>query len=164
MRHSRWMSAAILVCTLAGTAAAQEEKVTLDKLPRAVSGAVKKRFPTAEMASASKETEDGKTVFEVTIKDKGHNIDVSVTPEGMITGFEKAIDAKDLPKPVTAALREKYPGATYELYEEVYHVKDGKESLDYYEMLLTAKDKKKWEVCVSADGKITKEEDKTKKD
>jgi hypothetical protein len=31
-------------------------------------------------------------------------------------------------------------------------------------MLLTAKDKKKWVVCVNADGKITKEEDKSKKD
>src|ERR1700676_2820543 len=65
MRQIRWMSAAVVVCALVGTAGAQEEKAPLDKLPKAVSGAVKKRFPKAEMASASKETEDGKTVFDV---------------------------------------------------------------------------------------------------
>jgi hypothetical protein len=162
MRQFRWLSTLVIVCGLVGTAGAQEEKVPLDKLPKPVSGAVKKRFPTAEPLKASKETEDGKTVFEVTIKDKGHNIDVTVTPEGKITGFEKTIDGKDVPKAAADALKAKYPGATYELYEEVYHVKDGKESLNYYETVLVAKDKKKWEVCVTADGKITKEEDVSK--
>ena len=47
---------------------ADEEKVPLDKLPKAVVEAVKEKFPKAELVSASKEDENGKTVFEVSIK------------------------------------------------------------------------------------------------
>jgi hypothetical protein len=152
MRLLTWTSAVIVTLALVGAGRAQEEKVALDKLPKVVADAVKKRFPAAEMKNASKETEDGKTVFEVAIKDKGHNVDVTLTPEGGITGFERTIDAKDLPTKVAAFLKEKYAGAKYEVCEEVYHVKSGKESMDYYEVLLTAADKTKWEVTVKADG------------
>jgi uncharacterized membrane protein YkoI len=165
MRHFRWMSAAVVVCALVGTTPADEEKVPLDKLPKAVSAAVKKRFPSAEMTGANRETEDGKTVFEVAIKDKGQKIDVSLTQEGKITDIEKTIAETDLPAKAAAALKEKYAGAKYEIVEAIIHVKDGKESLDYYEVLLVAADKKKWEVTVTADGKFPKPaEDKSKKD
>src|SRR5205085_11412445 len=43
----------------------EEEKVPLDKLPKAVTEAVKKKFPRAELVSAEKEKQDGKTVYEV---------------------------------------------------------------------------------------------------
>ena len=59
-----------MVCVMVAVAAnvamlsgvwADEEKIPLDKLPKAVVEAVKKRFPKAEMKEASKEIEDGKT-------------------------------------------------------------------------------------------------------
>jgi uncharacterized membrane protein YkoI len=162
MRHFRGMLAVVVMCALVGTVRTDEEKVPLDKLPRAVSAAVKKRFPAAEVVSASKETEDGKTVFEVAIKDKGQKMDVSLTPEGAITEIEKTIAETDLPKAAAAALKNKYAGATYKTIEAIIHVKDGKETLDYYEVLLTTADKKKWEVCVTAAGEIKKTEDKSK--
>ena len=43
---------------------------------------------------------------------------------------------------------------------EFIKVKDGKETLAYYEVLLVTADKKTLEVVVTADGKITKTEDK----
>src|SRR5262245_36721406 len=58
-------------------AVAEEEKVALKDVPKAVTDSVKKRFPDAELLSAEKETEDGKTVYELTIKDKKHKIDVT---------------------------------------------------------------------------------------
>jgi uncharacterized membrane protein YkoI len=69
---------------LAG-ARADEEKIGLDKLPKAVLEAVKKRFPNAEMIEAAKETDAGKTEYEVTIKDGGSKTDVILTPGGSIT-------------------------------------------------------------------------------
>jgi hypothetical protein len=42
---------------------ADEEKVPLDKLPKAVVEAMKKRFPKAEIIEAAKEMEDGKTEY-----------------------------------------------------------------------------------------------------
>ena len=154
---------AVGLLALATVGRADEEKVPLDKLPKAIVKAVKDRFPDAKMVSASTEKEDGKTVYEVAITEKGKKIDVSLTPEGVITGFEKEIAFKDLPKAVAKALEGKYPKATYKIVEEVFKVKDKKEKLEYYEALLTV-GKKTVEVEVSLEGKIIKETEKKAED
>lgn len=146
--------AAFAILLAASASLADEEKVPLDKLPKAVSAAVKKRFPKAEFVEAAKETEKDKTEYEVTLKEGGKKIDVMLTPDGTITVIEKEIAATDLPKAVAEALEMKYPKATYKIVEEVIKVKDGKETLAYYEALLVAADKKTYEVEVEADGKI----------
>jgi hypothetical protein len=152
--------AAVAVLVLAAPVRADEEKVPLDKVPKAVLEAAKKRFPKAEVVGASKETENKKTVYEIEMKADGKTIDVTVTEEGVITTIEQQIDAKDLPKAVTEALDKKYPKATYKIIEAVYSVKDGKEKLDYYEVLLVTAEKKEFEVEILADGKIKNEEEK----
>lgn len=141
---------------------ADEEAVPLDKVPKAVLDATKTRFPDAELVAAEKETEDNVTIFEMAIKNKGQNIDVSLTPEGKILEIEKQIAAKDLPKAVSAALAAKYPEATYKVIEEVIMVKDGKEKLEYYEAHLVTAQKKRIEVRVGSEGKILGEEDQSK--
>ena len=153
------ISAAVLGLA-AGGARADEEKVALDKLPEPVVAAVKKRFPHGEMTGASKETEDGKTVYEVSVKDGGTKLDVTVSADGKIAGIEKGIAAKDLPQAVTEALAKKYPHATHKTVEEVIKVADGKETTEYYEVLLVTADKKTVEVEVKADGTIKKTEEK----
>ncbi len=163
----RAFTCAVLAAGFVGlglVALADEEKVPLDKLPPAVVAAVKKRFPKAEMKEASKETENGKTVFEVTVQDGKHKTDVSLTEGGEITTIEKGIESKDLPKPVADALEGKYPKATHKTVEEVIKVKDGKEALEYYEVLLVTADKKTFEVEVTPDGKIKNVEEKKGKD
>jgi uncharacterized membrane protein YkoI len=155
-------ASALVGFMLAAFAQADEEKVPLDKLPKAVVDAVKARFPGAELVSAEKETEKGKTVYEVVIKAKGQKIEVTTTPEGELVEIEKQIAAKDLPPAVTKALEGKYPKAKYEIIEEVIKVEKKSEKLAYYEVLLTTADKKKFEVSVAPDGKIVKEESKDK--
>lgn|GEM_PF-665301 len=163
MRTMLRMAAAVVVVVLVVAGGrADEEKVLLDKLPKAVAEGVKKRFPKLEMKEATKEvTVDKKTVYEVTLTEDKKNIDVTLTPEGVIVMIEKEIDRKDLPKAVAAAIDAKYPDATYKICEEIIPVKDGKETLESYEVLLETKDKKLVEVVLSTDGKITKTEDKT---
>lgn len=140
---------------------ADEEKVPVNQLPKAVVDAVKKRFPALEVNSASKElTDDKKTVYEVTLKDGKKNIDVTLTPAGVIVVIEKEIDHKHLPKVVADAVAAKYPDAVYKLCEEIIPVKDGRETLESYEVLLETKDRKKIEVVVSPAGKISKTEEK----
>lgn len=151
----------LFLCGNAGFAM-DEENVPLDKLPAAIKAAVKARFPDAELVSASKEAVEGKTVFEVSIKNKGQKGDVTFTSDGAITEIELTIERKDVPKPVVATLDAKYPKATLAILEQVFKVKDGKENLEYYEFLLTTADKKKLEVCIAPDGKFVKEEDKSK--
>ena len=165
MRTLMWcltVAAVVGFIGASGGVRADEEKVPLDKLPRAVVDGVKKRFPDAELTGAEKEDENGKTVYEVAIKDKGQKSEVTLTPEGTLVEIEKRIEAKDLPKAVSEALDQKYPKATFKTIEEVIKVRDGKEKLEYYELVLVTAEKKKLEVTITPDGKINHEEDKSK--
>jgi Putative beta-lactamase-inhibitor-like, PepSY-like len=159
MRHLAL--AAVAAFALAGLARA--EKVPLDKVPKPVLDAAKKRFPKAEAMAASKGTADGKTVYEITLKQDGKNIDVSLTPEGTITLIEQELAFKDLPKAVAETFEKKYPKATYKIIEAVTTVKDGKETLEYYEAVLVTADKKTFEAEVLPDGKFKGESEKTPK-
>jgi len=147
----------VLMVTALGASAddEKEEKVPLDKVPKAVLDAVKAKFPKAKLVSAEKEKEDGKLVYEINIKDDGKTVEVTVTPEGKIVSVEKTIKEKDLPEAVTEAFKKKYPGATVKLVEEV--VKGQKV---YYELQIVTKDKKKLEVEFDPKGKFLKEEKK----
>jgi hypothetical protein len=153
-----------VIVVLAAVSRAGEENVPLDKVPKAVLVAVKARFPKAKPVSAGKETEDGKTVYEVAIKDGDQPVDVTLTPDGTVVEIEKRIAAADLPRAVAKALEDKYPKAAYKVVEEVIKVKDGKEKLEYYEVLLVTAGKKKLEVAVTPAGELVKEEAKGGKD
>ena len=164
MRVLLSMALGLLVISLCGNGAsearADEEKIALDKLPKAVLETVKARFPKAELIEAAKETEGDKVEFEVTLKVGETKYDVMLSPDGKITLIEKVIAAKDLPKVVVAALEEKYPKAVYKIYEEMTKIADGKEFIAYYEVLIETADKKTLEVEVSPEGKILKTEEK----
>jgi len=156
------LATGLVASVLTRGAWAGEEAIPLDKLPKAVVAAVKHRFPKAKMTEAAKETDGKKVEFEVTLMDGATKLDVMLTPDGKITLIEKVIDAKTLPKAVTAALGEKFPKATFKTVEEVITVTDGKETLDFYEVLLTDANAKAWEVKITPAGKITETEDKSK--
>jgi uncharacterized membrane protein YkoI len=132
-----------------------EEKVPLDKLPKPVVAAVKKKFPKARLVSASKEVENKKTLFEVQIKDGAQTVEVTVTPEGKIVEIEKEITAKALPAAVTKALNAKYPKATFKKVEEI--TEGGKL---FYEVLLVTAGKQTIEVKMDSTGKVIEEEKK----
>jgi hypothetical protein len=163
MRLAICLTFALAAVGAAAALAGDEEKVPLDQLPKAVLEAVKKRFPKAELVAASKEVENGKTEFEVSIKDNGKKADVTLTPDGKLLGIEKEIAVADLPKAVTEALAAKYPKADLKSAEELIEVKDGKETLGAYEVVLVTADKKTVEAVVSPKGQITKTETKDEK-
>jgi uncharacterized membrane protein YkoI len=137
----------------------KEEKVPLDKVPKAVLDAVKAKFKGAEIVSAQTEKENGKLAYEINIKAKGNKIDVTVTPEGKIISIEKTIAEKDLPQQVSRALRRKYPQATIKTVEEIQH---GEKTS--YEVLLVTRDKKTIEIVFDPQGKILEEAKKDKKE
>ncbi len=159
MRRIRgWLALCIVVGVATGVAARaddKEEKVPLDKVPKAVLKAVKAKFKDAELIGAQTEKDNGKLVYEINLKDKGTSIDVTLSPDGKIISIEKTITAKDLPRPVTEAINSKYPKSEYKIVEEV--TEGGKTN---YEVLLVTADKKKIEIVLDRDGKIVKEEKK----
>src|SRR5262249_17356136 len=149
-----WFAVAV-VLGLAGVGAARadEEKVPLEKVPKAVMDAVKARFEGAKLLGATTEKEDGKTVYEVSLTYKGHHHDGTLQTDGKILSIERTIPAKDLPNAAAEALAAKSPKATYKIVEELLKG-DGK--LHAYEALLVTADKKKLEVVLDPDGKVLK--------
>lgn len=142
-------------------ARADEEKVPLDKVPKAVMDAVKAKFPGAQIQNAATEKEEGKTVYELSLMYQKHHYDVTLTAEGKITDVEKQIDAKNLPKAVAQALETKYPKATYRRVEEL---SKGDDKVTAYEVLLVTTGKKTFEVELDPKGKIIKESEQKAKE
>ena len=100
--------------------------------------------------------------YEVTVKEAGKLIDITVEANGNIEGLEKEIALKDLPKAVTEALKKKYPKAVYKSAEAVYEIEDGKEELEFYEVQLKTADNQEIEANIKADGKIITKTDEKK--
>jgi hypothetical protein len=66
------------------------EPIAVNKLPEVITKAVMERFPDAELLSAETDTEEGKKLYEVTIRAEGKVKDVELTPEGKIVAVEDA--------------------------------------------------------------------------
>jgi hypothetical protein len=127
--------AAIAVLTaLITTARAEQEKIPLGKVPKAVLDAVKVKFPKGELTGAEKETDGEKVTFEVKLLDNKRKFEVIANPDGKILAVEKVLEPSELPKPVTEALDAKYPKAKIKKAEEV----TADEKITYEVVLITA--------------------------
>ena len=82
------VAASIATLFLLQTALAREEKVSLKSVPLAVMDTVKARFGDAHVKGAAKETEEGKPVYEITLDQRGRDVDVTLTPEGTMLLIE----------------------------------------------------------------------------
>ena len=134
---------------------ADDEKVPLSDVPKAVLDAVKAKFPKTEIKQAIKEVEDGKTSYEIETKEAGRAIDLTLKPDGTILSVEKEVAVADLPKAVTAAIEAKYPRATIGKAELLLEYEDGKEESEY-EVAVTTADKQEVEITLTPEGKIVK--------
>lgn len=121
-----------------------DEKLALDKLPKAVVDAIKAKFSAAELVEAEKEMDDGRPVYEVDLKIQGQKLSVKLAENGGILEVEKEVAAKDLPKAVSDAINAKFQGAKITEAEEVTEVK--------YEVKITTADGKTREVVYDASG------------
>jgi hypothetical protein len=148
---------AVVVMVTASGIVRADDNVPVEKLPKAVVDTLKKRFPKGELTKASKSGEGDKTKFEVSVKEGTLKADVDLTAAGVITGMEKQIAEADLPKVIAAAVKAKQPKGTVKTCEEVIAVKDGKEVLEYYEVVVETPDKKTVELEIEKDGKVRKE-------
>jgi uncharacterized membrane protein YkoI len=130
--------------------AAADEDIKPSELPSVVTEALKAKFSKAEIKSAEKGEEDGKPIFEVTIKNDKHDIDVTLSTKGEILSFEKKLKMNDLPKAMKRSLNAKYPRATVQVIEEVWE----HDKLTGYEGIIITPDKKKVEVNFDPKGKL----------
>jgi uncharacterized membrane protein YkoI len=140
-------------------ARAQESSIPVDQVPKAVTDSAKAKFPGATVREAAKETEDGKTVYELSLTHENHKMDVTFEANGTLVLVETEVPEAELPAAVVKAAREKYPHAKIDLAESVKKGPAVKKEVDYYELHLTTADKKKVEVEVDGAGKVLNTEE-----
>jgi hypothetical protein len=142
-----------LVVNTALSADTKEEKITANKLPKKVMDAVRSWFPEPEFTSLTKETRDGKVVYDLEFKYKGRKYEMDIKEDGIVLEIEKEVAAKDLPAAVARALKAKHAKATIKEAMEVNLVSGKKLTLDHYEVILETAERTTMEVTVSPDGK-----------
>jgi len=155
MARTLAITAAVVAVWTASSALSAEksEKISPDRLPQKVADAVRERFPGSEMASVERETENGRTVYDVELKQKGRKYEMDIEADGNVLEIEKEIAVADLPDPVRKAVEGKYSGAVVKEAMEVNLVKERQEKPDHYELVLEQAGHKTMEVIVSLDGK-----------
>ncbi len=131
-----------------------KDELESDEIPKVVMDALKAKFPKAEIHKWTKEKEGNIVVYDIEFKQEGRKFEADIKEDGMIHNWEKEIAVKDLPDAVKKAVQEKHPKFTPQEIMEITAVKDGKDELEGYEIVLETADKKEVEVTVAPDGKI----------
>ena len=151
------LTCAAFAVLLAPVALAQEEKVAPDKLPPKVAEVIKSRFPGATITAATKATENNEVIYDIEMTKDGKKHEIDLKEDGTVINIEHEIAAADLPAAITTAVKAKYAGCTIKEVMQINVLKDNKETLDEYEVIIETADKKEIELAVSADGKKIEE-------
>lgn len=133
----------------ARTATAQTPRASLEfAWPGAVETAFKQKYPKATVKAVSKETDAGKTVYEVESIDNGRRRNIDYNPDGTIIRYEEELTEAEVPAVVLAAIKTRYPQAAITLRERLYIAEDNSAN---YECQLTGAGVS--EVILTPDGK-----------
>jgi hypothetical protein len=156
MRQTSVLIGAFSMFLLAGLGGvrAQEESVPQDKIPKAVMDALLAKFPQAKIDKCTKAKEGDDVIYDIEFKQGARKCEADITEKGVYINYEKAIEAKDLPKAVRDSIEKRYPKSTLKEIMEETEVKGKDEKLAAYEVVLVTADQKDVEVKVSAAGEI----------
>ena len=143
-----------LFTTMSPAPAQDKDKAGPEKIPQKVVDALEARFPNLKIQKWTKEEEDGIVLYDVEFTQAGQKLEADIKADGAIHNWEKAIAVKDLPPVVRKAADTRYPKAAIREAMAVTAVKNGKEALEGYEILLITAAKKEVEITVAPDGKI----------
>jgi len=146
--------AIVVSVIIAGIGAAQEKKLKRSDLPPAVEKTVAEVSKGATIKGFSKETENGKTTYEVEMEVNGHSKDVEMDPSGVIIEVEEEVSIYSLSAGVKAGLNAKAAGGKILKVESL--TKNGK--IVAYEAKVEAAGKKS-EIQVGPDGKALDHEE-----
>src|SRR5437868_304240 len=149
------------ICVLAGTALSvaalgREVKLTEAQMPRPALDAVHRKYPTGKALGYEKETERGRTLYEVKLTVGDQRIDVGLSAEGKVLVEETRIAVDALPAAVKAGLaRSAYAKWSISGAEKV--VEDEDASKPTYEVTLRD-GAARAEVVLNTAGDVVKEE------
>jgi hypothetical protein len=143
--------AALLACATVLASAQGEQRIKVKDLPGAVTAALHKAYPNAKIRGASKEVENGKTLYEVESVDGKITRDLLYNTDGMCVEIEETIPVKALPSDVADALKKGFPKGKVMKSEQLT-----KGETIQYELVIQS-GKEKHEVVFDAKGAIVKD-------
>jgi uncharacterized membrane protein YkoI len=152
--------AVVAIVALSGVSArAGEEKVKASDLPKSVMSSLNARFPGLTIISAAHETENGKEVFDIELKQKERKFETDIQKDGTILEIEKEIFAKDWSSALRSTIESKFPNGKIKEVLEVNKVTGAKEVPHHLEVTVEAANKTSAEILVSLDGKTETHEE-----
>ena len=131
-----------------------EDDLQMDRIPKVVMDALKAKFPKAEIQKWTEEKEGDIVLYDIEFLQRGRKFEADIKQDGTIHNWEREIPAKELPSVVRKAVEARYRQASLQDVMAITAVKDGKEALEGYEIVLETAGKKVVEVSVAPDGKI----------
>jgi uncharacterized membrane protein YkoI len=100
-----------------------ETRVKMKDLPKPVQKTVKEQSKGASVRGLSKETDQGKTYYEVELKVKGHTKDVLIDETGAVVETEEEVAIASLPPAVKAEFEKHAANGKIQMVESI--TKDG---------------------------------------
>jgi Putative beta-lactamase-inhibitor-like, PepSY-like len=154
--HCRTVVGSLVLTLLVATGQlrAQEEAVPPDKIPKKVMEALLSKFPKAKIDKCTKAKEGNDIVYDIEFKEEGRKCEADIKENGVYINYEKAIEAKDLPKAVADAIQKKYPKSTMKEIMQETEVNGSEEKLSAYEVVIVTADQREVELRLSPQGKI----------
>lgn len=133
------------------TTLAQEKKIARKDVPAAVLSAFEKSYPKATPKGFSKESEKGKTYYEIESVEGRTTRDILYLADGTVAEVEEGVSASDLPASVKTSVIKKYPEGKIVRAE-----KTTRNSSVTYEVRIRS-GKSSYELAVDPSGKIVSE-------
>lgn len=128
-----------------------EKKIQMKNLPPAVQATVKEQSKGATIRGLAKETEKGKTVYELELKVDGHNKDLMIDASGKVFLIEEQVELNTLPAAVQAEIVKQTGKGKIVIIESL--TENG--ALTGYEAAIKTGVKSR-EIKISPDGKLMK--------
>jgi uncharacterized membrane protein YkoI len=148
----RTLTSIATLITLSLGASFAEKKLTLKDLPPEVQKTVQAELKGGEIKNIGKETENKITQYEVETMLNGKHRDFNVDVKGKLLLVEEETSIDTIPAPAKAAILKKVADGKLGMVELFLR---GGETM--YEAAYTAKNGKKHEILVKADGTETKD-------
>src|SRR5256885_15537898 len=97
----------------------EEKRVRMKDQPAAVQKTVREQSRGAVVRGLSRETENGKTNYEVELRVNGHNKDVLIDPSGAVVEVEEGVTLASLPAVARATIEQNAAGGRIVSVESV---------------------------------------------
>lgn len=118
-RLAQFLLLAALVLGLSPSVPAQEQQIMRKGVPAAVLAAFTEAYPNATIKGYSKETENGQVLYEIESEEGKTVRDVTYSAAGQLISVEETLEVGELPSAVKAALDKNYLGGKIQKAEKI---------------------------------------------